>query len=125
MIRLQWDSKELARKVCDFLTKKGVEVIIDDGGIHGDFLDWMAKSVAASDAVILVLTSKYEVSTNCRVEAQRAHELKKKIIPLVGEAGYSGGDACLSILVAGKIRYDVLAAFEENMNNIVERELGL
>jgi hypothetical protein len=123
MISYQWDSKELALRVFDFLKGKGIEVIIDDVGIHGDLLDWMAHSVAASEAIILLLTHKYENSKNCRAEAEYAYELNKKILPLVGEVEYTAGSTWLSILISGKYRYNVLGAFEAEMNKLVQREL--
>ena len=100
-----------------------MNVIIDATGIKGDFLQWMAESVKAADAIILLLTPKYEQSVNCGVEAKFAHDRKKKIIPLVGERGYAGGDGWLAMLIADKIRYNVVDDFDTSMANILLREL--
>ena len=55
----------MAIRVRDHLESNGVNVIIDVGGIMGDFLQWMAESVNVSDFIILLLTPKYEQSKNC------------------------------------------------------------
>ncbi|HYE72208.1 MAG TPA: toll/interleukin-1 receptor domain-containing protein, partial [Blastocatellia bacterium] len=123
MVSYQWDSQPLALKVREELAKAGITVLIDVGAIKGDFLQWMADSVRAADAVLLVMTKSYEQSTNCAAEAKLAHELKKEIIPLVGERGYIGGDGWLRLITAGKIRYDILDDFEQSLSTIIYREL--
>jgi len=123
MISYQWDSQALAFRVRDFLERREIRVIIDRGGIKGDFLQWMADSVKISNPIFLIITEKYAESKSCRLEANFAHENNKRIVPLVGERGYTGGGGWLSLLISGKIRYDLVDNFEGNMATIVEREL--
>jgi hypothetical protein len=124
MISYQWDSQPVAFKVRDYLQQRGKTVIIDTGGISGNFLEWMNESVEKCDAMLVLLTPKYETSKNCEKEACRAHDLKKRIIPLVGEKGYSGG-GWLSMIIAGLLRYDIYSddIFESNMERMMEREI--
>jgi len=125
MISYQWDSQPLAFRVRDFFEQHEIHVIIDRGGIKADFLDWMADAVKRADVMFLIITPKYAESKNCKAEATFAHEKKKKIVPLVGERGFTGGDGWLSILIAGKIRYDIVDDFNNSLETIVERELDV
>ena len=84
MISYEGNSQSLAFRIRDFLENKGLKVLIDTEGIRSEFLQWKGDAVKSSDAVILLLTPKYEQSKNCLFEAKLAHELGKKIIPLVG-----------------------------------------
>ena len=125
MISYQWNIQPLAFRVRDYFEKNGVNVIIDAGDIKGDFLQWMAESVKAADAIILLLSPKYEQSVYCQKEAKFADSLGKKIIPLVGELGYTSGDGWLAMLIGGQIRYDIVNDFETTMANILRRELNV
>ena len=51
MISYQWDSQPVAFRLRDLLEKNGKEVIIDTGGIAGNFLEWMNDSVQRSSAI--------------------------------------------------------------------------
>ena len=125
MISYHWDSQPLAVKVRDYLRSNGVRVTMNEGEVKGDPFQWMVDSVKASDAIILVLTPKYEQSKNCEREAKFAHDLGKKMIPLVGERNYTGGDGWLATLIAGKLWYDIVNDFDTSMSNILRRELDI
>ena len=122
MISYQWDSHPLVFRVRDHLEYNGVNVIIGAGGIKGGFLEWKVK---AADAIILLLTPKYEQSKDCQKEAKFAKCLGKKIIPLVGERAYTGGKEWLAILIVGLMYYDILDDFETSMDNILRREMNV
>ena len=38
----------------------------DDGGISGDFLEWMAGAVRRCDVMVLLMSPEYEKSSNCK-----------------------------------------------------------
>jgi hypothetical protein len=124
MISYQWDSQPIALKLRDSLERHGKKVIIDTGGISGNFLEWMNESVEKCDAMVVVLTEKYQNSKNCEKEACRAHELKKRIIPVVAQESFTA-TGWLSMVIAGLLRYDIHNdhLFEANMERILEREI--
>jgi hypothetical protein len=84
---------------------------MDMTGIHGNFLEWMEESVQASDALLLLVTPKYQMSTNCRAEACRAHELKKKMVPITLDPLYSGA-GWLAPMIAPSVRQNELNRFD-------------
>jgi ankyrin repeat protein len=129
MISYQWDSKSLALRVREYLqrgTHKGdIQVIIDEGTIKHCTMSWMASSINRSDALILIMTPKYELSYNCKAEVQFAFKQQKKFIPICGEANYICGNGWLSFAIGTAIYYKILEDFETNMAKIVQLELGL
>jgi len=123
MISYQWDSQALAFKVRDFFERNEIRVIIDHGGIKSNILAWMADAVTNADVILLIITQKYTNSESCKQEAAYAHEMKKKIVPLIGEPNYKLGNDWLSLLISGRMRYDILNDFNESMSKIRDREL--
>jgi hypothetical protein len=112
MISYQWDSKPVALQVRDhLLSLEPFNAIMDMTGIHGNFLEWMEESVQASDALLLLVTPKYQMSTNCRAEACRAHELKKKMVPITLDPLYSGA-GWLAPMIAPSVRQNELNRFD-------------
>lgn len=95
-----------------------------DDGIHGSFLDWMEWAVSNSQVIIILLCRKYNQSDNCKSEACRAKQLKKKIVPIVVEPGFTG-EGWLAMIIAGLLYYDGSSknALEQSMRWIVECEL--
>jgi hypothetical protein len=106
MISYRWDSQPSALYVRDYLlSMERFNVIIDVEGIRENFLSWMEWAVRKSDVIIMLITPKYEKSNNCEKEACRAHDLRKKTVPIMLDPIYNG-EEWLAILIAGLIRYD-------------------
>ena len=125
MISYQWDTQPSAFIVRDFLrAQEQFNVIIDQSGIHGNFLDWMEWAVSNSHAVIILVSRKYNESENCKSEACRAKALRKKIVPVLLEPGFEG-ERWLAMVIAGLMFYDgsTKAKLEESLRTIVDREL--
>jgi len=70
------------------LRSAGHKTWIDNSGLTNDALDGMAHAVEGAKVVLLLMSSEYANSFNCRMEAQYAVELKKAIIPIVTENNY-------------------------------------
>ena len=60
-ISYQWDTQPSAFIVRDFLlAQERFNVIIDQSGIHGNFLDWMEWAVSNSHAIIRIAISQVQ-----------------------------------------------------------------
>ena len=125
MISYQWDTQPSAFVVRDYLlAQERFNVIIDQSGIHGNFLTWMDWAVSNSHVVIILASRKYNESMNCEREACRAAELRKKIVPVRLEADFMA-EKWLASTIAGLLYYDgsTKAKLEESLRTIVDREL--
>ena len=97
MLSYNWDNQELVKKVHDYLTQKNVSVWMDiEDGVQGDLIKAMGDGVQGTTIIICFCTEKYQNSQNCQAELKYAFELKKTIIPVICDTGYTGrqtGDA--------------------------------
>ena len=89
----------------------------------------MAAAVEDAAVVCYCLSSAYKESTNCRMEAQYAHQQQKDMVPLMVEEGYRA-DGWLGMLLGTRLYYVFFgstlssdAAFEGKMEELC-RELG-
>jgi len=127
MVSYNHAHQSIAFKVRDTLRAKGYSVVIDEEGIHGDFMTWMSRAVNQASAVIVLATREYEASEYCKMEAQLAVTKHKTIIPLIPVGGFAGTEGFwLEIILAGKMWYDVSddAKFALAMARVLERELS-
>jgi hypothetical protein len=83
MISYNKESREICTKIKEELEKLNYNVWIDFEDIRGSSLESMALAIEESDAVLMGMTEKYKLSSNCRLEAEYAVQLNKAIIPLI------------------------------------------
>ena len=102
MISYNRDSRDLCLKVKKDLEKNGHKIWIDVESIHGSSLEAMAKAIEDSKCVLMCMTEKYKLSSNCRAEAEYAFQLNKPIIPLIMQQNYKP-DGWLGIILGSKI----------------------
>lgn len=102
MISYNRDSRDLCLKIKKDLEKVGHKIWIDVESIHGSSLEAMAKAIEESKCVLMCMTEKYKLSSNCRAEAEYAFQLNKPIIPLIMQQNYKP-DGWLGIILGSKI----------------------
>lgn len=111
MISYNWGSQALVKKVADRLVEAGVNVWMDilPGCMEGHTLEAMADAVGNASAVLMFVTRAYKESANCRREGSYAQDLRKPIIPIILEPGYSmdGTWGWLGLVLAGKLFIDM------------------
>jgi hypothetical protein len=78
-------------------------------GMHGDTLEAMADAVGNASCVLMFVTREYKESANCRREGSYAQDLRKPIVPVILEPGYSmdGSWGWLGLVLAGKLFIDM------------------
>ena len=77
--------------------------------MQGSTIDCMAAAVESSIIILYCVSTTYKESANCRLEASYAHQLKKKMIPLVLEVGYRP-NGWLGIMMGTRLYYDFTGA---------------
>jgi len=80
--------KEQGRRIANHLKSKNISVRIDIEQLEGSVLEKMADAVEESSVILVLLSSKYKESQECRTEAEYAYKLKKKIIYIMAEENY-------------------------------------
>jgi hypothetical protein len=106
MISYCWSQQPLVLHLCKQLRVLNIPYWLDVEQMHGNINDRMAEAIETCSVVLVVLSSKYKLSANCRMEAEYSATQRKPIIPLMGEKGYRP-DGWLGLLVSGKLWYDV------------------
>ncbi|CAK8680829.1 unnamed protein product [Clavelina lepadiformis] len=120
MISYHWSSKELAHKLYDKLCNDGYKVWIDEDHMKGNIYDQMYEAVKNAFLVLMIHSSEYGRSENCRREALLASDLKKPIIPIIGDTSYKM-NGWLALLTAGKLYWDFSkGSFEDHFRNLLK-----
>lgn len=88
MISYNRESRDICLSIKNELEKSGYEVWIDVEDIRGSSLESMATAIEESQCVLMGMTEKYKLSSNCRLEAEYAVQLNKPIIPLILQKDY-------------------------------------
>lgn len=88
MISYNRESRDLCLTIKKQLEKHNFKIWIDVEDIHGSSLESMANAIEQSSAVLMCMTEKYKLSSNCRLEAEYAVTLNKPIIPLILQKDY-------------------------------------
>ncbi len=88
MISYNGQSRDLCLAIKSELEKCGYKVWIDVEQIHGSSLESMANAIEESAAVLMCMTEKYKLSSNCRLEAEYSTNLNKPIVPLILQKDY-------------------------------------
>ncbi|KAK6183585.1 hypothetical protein SNE40_011038 [Patella caerulea] len=105
MISYQWANQEILMKIRDRIRSQGEKVWMDIDDMEGSTLQAMAEAIEHADVVLICMSRKYKDSPNCRAEAEYAHQLRKKVIPLIMEKGYRP-DGWLGMILGAKLFYD-------------------
>eukprot|EP00041_Stephanoeca_diplocostata_P020671 m.467209 g.467209 ORF g.467209 m.467209 type:complete len:1019 (+) comp21634_c0_seq2:536-3592(+) len=129
MLSYCWDNQSEVHRVHRALQARGYSVWIDVEQMQGCTVDAMAVAVESSHHVVYAVSHAYKNSSPCRLEANYAFQLQKKMVPLMMEEGYAP-KGWLGIMLGTRLWYgffgSVLAdesLFEAKMNDLC-RELG-
>ena len=121
MVSYNWKTgKECANDLYKVLTKNGYKVWIDEQNMGGDLGREMAKGVANSKIVLLLISEEYEKSHNCEREYTHADQCKKIIIPVQVKNYLPPDSSKLALIISGKIYYQLYENKEENMKRILK-----
>ena len=97
MISYNWQSQEKVKAMVGCLNEiEGVEVVWDLQFMSGNIYDKMASAVVTSDVIIIVLSSGYRQSANCKAEFCMAKDLKKRLILISVENDFKPTDFLFS-----------------------------
>ena len=104
MISYNWQSQEKVKAMVGCLNEiEGVEVVWDLQFMSGNIYDKMASAVVTSDVIIIVLSSGYRQSANCKAEFCMAKDLKKRLILISVENDFKPTDFLFSGTAGMKI----------------------
>ncbi|KAL3892319.1 hypothetical protein ACJMK2_004535, partial [Sinanodonta woodiana] len=120
MISYEQSDQEMLIKIRDLLTNNYVVCINDDNTI-----EVMAKSVEKAHVFLMCMSRKYKDNPFCQAAAEYASTLKKKIIPLKMENGYTP-DGWLGFVCGAKLFFDFASekyTFESKMKEL-KREIA-
>ena len=128
MISYNWKTgKECANDLYNVLTKNGYKVWIDEQNMAGDLYRSMAKGVANSEIILLLISEEYEKSEICISEYTYAKSCEKKVIPIQVKDYLPPRASELYFIIAGNIYYKLYENKEENMKMIlkeIETQIG-
>ena len=121
MVSYNWKTgKECANDLYKVLTENGYRVWIDEKNMAGDLESEMAKGVANSEIVLLLISEEYERSHNCIREYTHANSCRKIIIPIQVENYLPPSSSKLALIISGKIYYQLYENKEKNMKSILK-----
>jgi hypothetical protein len=114
---------EHAKTLNTILTKHQIKVWIDINDMKGDIQEAMAKAVEKSDVILVLVSSGYKESANCRLECQYAFKNKKPILFLMCEENYKNPQGWLGLLLGQRMWDGIFtpAMIESKMNEILKR----
>lgn len=129
MISYNWDHKETAYKICDYLREKGnLKIWIDVEQMSGNLFKKMAEAVIKSKIIILCCSTAYENSPNCRKEYEYVGKKLKPFVPVFVEDKFQPTDAdSLDLILGMQLYYKVDKEKDFNTNlplildNILEK----
>ena len=122
MISYSWSQQDRMRQLSAYLQSLGFVVWLDVEQMEGSVLEKMAEAVEDSDAIIIGFSSAYKDSQACRTEAEYAYRLKKTLIFVAVEDGYSA-KGWLGALLGNSLWYSPWAdagGFEVGVTGIVK-----
>ncbi|XP_053382962.1 uncharacterized protein LOC123539905 isoform X2 [Mercenaria mercenaria] len=121
MISYQWADQQVLKNVRDNIKARGYKVWMDIDQMGGSTLQAMAEGVEGADVFLMCMSSKYKHSPACRAEAEYAFQLRKKIIPLKMERGYTP-DGWLGFIVGAKLFFEFSPKypFEDKMKALLK-----
>jgi hypothetical protein len=129
MLSYNWDHQGVIKRVHSSLVRRGYTTWIDIEKMQGSTVEAMAGAVENAAVMCYGISRAYKESTNCRMEAQYAHQREKDLVPLMVEEGYRA-DGWLGMLLGMRLWYSFCgrvleseADFEGKMEELC-RELG-
>lgn len=106
MISYEHKSGEGYMKVLyEKLKSASLKVWVDKEEVSGNIYDSMAKGVASSHVMIILLSEGYAKSFNCKLEVKHTNKCGTKIIPVKLEDYTPPVDSALSILLSDTLYY--------------------
>ena len=89
MISYSWAQKDRMRQIGSHLKSLGYPVWLDIEQMEGSVLERMSEAVEQAAVLIIGLSTNYKESQACRTEAEYAYRLKKQVIFVMAEDGYT------------------------------------
>ena len=113
MASYNWDHQDTILRVVKVLQAQGYTVWVDVEQMKGSTVDAMAAAVEGAEVMLIGVSRAYKESTNCRMEAQYAHQQQKDMIPLMMEDGYQA-KGWLGMLLGVRLWYGFYGATLES-----------
>ena len=120
----------MIQRINGALKARGYSVWIDIEKMQGSTVEAMSEAVEDAAVVCYGISQAYKESTNCRMEAQYAHQQEKDMVPLMVEEGYSP-KGWLGMILGVRLWYGFFGptlvsegAFEGKVDELC-RELGM
>ena len=121
MVSYEWKTgKEYAKDLYNILTENGYKVWFDEENVAGNLMSEIAKGVANSEVILLLISEEYEKSYNCTREYEHANSCRKIMIPIQVKNYLPPASTSLAVIIAGKIYYQLYEKKEENMKRIIK-----
>eukprot|EP01047_Picozoa_sp_COSAG01_P003218 COSAG01_NODE_94_length_26962_cov_9.110933_2_plen_634_part_00 len=129
MLSYNWAHQDVIKRLNAALQARGYVVWIDIEKMQGSTVEAMAEAVEECAVMCYGVSNAYKESTNCRMEAQYAHQQEKDMVPLMLEDGYRA-KGWLGMLLGVRLWYGFFGAtlasdetFEDKVEELC-RELG-
>eukprot|EP00299_Pterocystis_sp_00344_P014548 c7217_g1_i1.p1 GENE.c7217_g1_i1~~c7217_g1_i1.p1 ORF type:complete len:604 (-),score=139.66 c7217_g1_i1:30-1811(-) len=111
MLSYNWVHQKTMIAVADTLRAAGFRVWMDisqEEGMNmtGSTIEAMAAAVEGAKLVVVAMSSSYQMSANCRLEAEFALTLRKPIVPLMMETSWKP-TGWLGLLLGAKLYIDL------------------
>ena len=88
MLSYNWDHQSVIKRINAALQGRKYTVWIDIEKMQGSTVEAMSAAIEDAAVVVYGISKAYKESTNCRLEAQYAHQQEKEMLPLMMEEGY-------------------------------------
>lgn len=105
MLSYCWKEQPLVKRLNTTMKAAGFDVWIDIEKMAGSTLSAMAEAVDGSEVIVMCMSSGYQNSVNCNLEAEYSMQKRKKIIPLMMEADFHP-TGLLGIILGAKLWHD-------------------
>ena len=129
MLSYNWDHQDTIKRINQALKARDYAVWIDVEKMQGSTVEAMSAAVEDCAVMCYGISQAYKESTNCRMEAQYAHQQEKDMVPLMMEDGYRA-KGWLGMILGMRLWYgfygatlESVDAFEDKVNELC-RELG-
>ena len=89
MLSYNWKHQVTIKRLNVALKARSYNVWIDIEKMQGSTVEAMSEAVENCAVMCYAVAREYKESTNCRMEAQYAHQQQKDMVPLMMEEGYN------------------------------------
>jgi len=108
MISYCWANQKDVRLIKEQLESNNVHVWYDENEMKGNIIDCMANAIQNVKTVIVCIGEGYQLSQNCKSEAEYARKLKKNIIFVKVEPDFQPRSGCwLDFIMGSELYYDI------------------